>query len=158
MASKSSASFPDSVVADFYYREPGDFGLQRQFPYQPYKKQVINARREGVAAAHGLGIDTSFFELVHHETSLSCDPDEESAWFGGQKGLEAQYYGELEDLLKKRTGAQNCIVLGHITRNVEPPAPGAGFSASSAKVEGGKSSEQRPPTSINGSVNVSGGS
>jgi hypothetical protein len=73
---------------------------------EPHSVLIRNAR-----LAEQLSLDRQGFQLVHHETAVQD--------FYDRAKVQEVYYPEVEQLLKKATGAEKVIVFDHQVRNIQ---------------------------------------
>jgi hypothetical protein len=73
---------------------------------EPHSVLIRNAR-----LAEQLSLDRQGFQLVHHETAVQD--------FYDRAKVQEVYYPEVEQLLKKVTGAEKVIVFDHQVRNIQ---------------------------------------
>jgi hypothetical protein len=73
---------------------------------EPHSVLIRNAR-----LAEQLSLDRQGFQLVHHETAVHD--------FYDRAKVQEVYYPEVEQLLKKATGAEKVIVFDHQVRNIQ---------------------------------------
>jgi len=71
-------------------------------------KPVVVHDARGKEAEYGLSLDTSGFQFVKH---VSAEKE-----FVDQKKIESEYYKEVEELLKKQTGAKRVVIFDHTIR------------------------------------------
>jgi hypothetical protein len=73
---------------------------------EPHSVLIRNAR-----LAEHLSLDREGFQLVHHETAVQD--------FYDRVEVQDVYYPEIEELLKKATGAEKVVVFDHQVRNIQ---------------------------------------
>ena len=73
---------------------------------EPHSLLIRNAR-----LAEQLSLDRQGFQLVHHETAVQD--------FYDRSEVQEVYYSEVEQLLKKATGAEKVVVFDHQVRNIQ---------------------------------------
>jgi hypothetical protein len=73
---------------------------------EPHSVLIRNAR-----LAEQLSLDRQGFQLVHHETAVQD--------FYDRAKVQEVYYPEVEQLLKKATGAEKVVVFDHQVRNIQ---------------------------------------
>jgi hypothetical protein len=73
---------------------------------EPHQVVIRNAR-----LAEELSLDRQGFQLVHHETAVRD--------FYDRGEVQEVYYPEIEQLLKRATGAEKVVVFDHQVRNIQ---------------------------------------
>jgi hypothetical protein len=89
-----------------YTYEPPPGTLRTTGKSEPHSVLIRNAR-----LAEQLSLDRQGFQLVHHETAVQD--------FYDRVEVQDIYYPEIEQLLKKATGAEKVVVFDHQVRNIQ---------------------------------------
>ncbi|KAL7536334.1 hypothetical protein ACHAWF_005430 [Thalassiosira exigua] len=112
----------------FYTIPPTPGGKGFQGTYDHCKVHLRDARGNS-----DLTLDAASFQFVDHKTALSKEDfykidkyvDEEP-----NEVLKEAYFQEIEDLVKKTTGAEEAIVFDHVVRNNKKTGPSGGYASS----------------------------
>ena len=113
---------PRDVQTTFNYFAPIDDEPPFQYTYQvPEGTRQNNIGQDtqpavvhdvrGKEQEYGVGLDTSGFQFVKHESAEKDFTDEER--------IQSVYYKEVEELLKKEVGAKRVFIFDHTIRSVQ---------------------------------------
>ncbi|EKM50121.1 uncharacterized protein PHACADRAFT_130728 [Phanerochaete carnosa HHB-10118-sp] len=93
-----------------YMQDPPPGKKKNNTGHEPYDVVIRDARDK--EKEYDLSLDTSGFQFVKH---VSQDRD-----FEDEERIQTAYYREVEELLKKETGAKRVLVFDHTIRRTEP--------------------------------------
>jgi len=110
---------PVGEEAPFIYTYEPPAGQARDNIGRDPKPVVVHDARDK-QEEYGLSLDTSGFQFVKHESAVKEFVDEEK--------IQNEYYKEVEELLKKETGAKRVFIFDHTIRR-KPGANLAGYEA-----------------------------
>ncbi|MGE5150854.1 MAG: CmcJ/NvfI family oxidoreductase, partial [Rhodospirillaceae bacterium] len=95
----------DLSIPPVTYNPPAGTGVpRRDGNYRFFKVRVHNAR----PYAKDLSLDKQAFILTHHDTKVRD--------FFDEAALKSTYYREVEELVKRETGASKVVVFDHTVR------------------------------------------
>jgi hypothetical protein len=98
----------DLSIPPVTYNPPAGTGVPRRVGnYRDFKVEV----RDGRPQAGEMSLDRQAFRLVHHDTKV--------ADFYDPEGVKTAYYREVEDLLKRETGASKVVIFDHTIRSAD---------------------------------------
>ncbi|KAK4496266.1 hypothetical protein PRZ48_012246 [Zasmidium cellare] len=116
MASTIEDSTTDSIKAIVnYYLPPADGGPPEHYVVRTAaaSKRPMNARRVKIfdlrGREHDFNLDHNGFQLVRHVSKEKK--------FDNEDRIKAVYYPEIEQLMKKQTGATHAYIFSHVVRN-----------------------------------------
>lgn len=104
---------PEEPTTLFYYLEPKDGGITQTFPgtasekrrkHVPFDATVRDMR----SVREDFKVDNAGFELIDHVTEVKDFADEEE--------VKKVYYPEVQDMIKKVSGASYVHVVSHMSR------------------------------------------
>lgn len=105
-----TADLETNEAPHIYIQDPPAGKKKDNLGREPHDVVVRDAR--GKEKEYDLSLDTSGFQFVKHVSQEKDFEDEER--------IKDAYYKEVEELLKKETGAKRVFVFDHTLRRTEP--------------------------------------